>query len=49
MEFTRGTIIFLGSAGSFAAILIFWISYMAVTARKMKKLLNEVEKDEEDN
>ena len=47
MEFTNGMLIFIGSVGAFSAFLIFWLVFLIVTGRKMKKILKSNEKPEE--
>ena len=47
MELTNGMLILIGSAGAFAAFFIFWLVFLLVTGRKMKKILKSNEKPEE--
>lgn len=47
MELTTGTLIFLGSAAAFVVLTVFLLVYLAVSGKKMKKILKENEFPEE--
>lgn len=47
MELTKGMLVLLGSGGAFVLITAFLLIYLALTGKKMKKILSENEFPEE--
>ena len=43
MELTTGTLIFVGSTATFVVLTVFLMVYLAMSGKKMKKILKENE------